>query len=99
MENPTGVGAAHGVLLALSKCLCFTELQGSGCSEVFVELQCWAREAVVVSLDALSIFTFGTNDPADSMYRRCQPALFSSSSLVLLFSSFVGFSLGFALLP
>lgn len=36
-------------------------------------------------LDALSIFIFGANDPADSMYRRCQPALFSSSSLFFFF--------------
>lgn len=48
-------------------------------------------------LDVLSIFIFGANDPADSMYRRCQPALFLLP-LSFFFSSFVGFSLGFALL-
>lgn len=37
-------------------------------------------------LDALSVFIFGANDPADSMYRRCQSALFSSSSLFFFFS-------------
>lgn len=38
------------LFLALSeyKCLFFTQLQDSGCSEVFMPLRCWDREAVVV---------------------------------------------------
>lgn len=71
------------LLLAVSKsrCLCFTELQGDGHSEVCMQLWCWACEAVAMSSDVPSIFIFGASDPADSMYRGCQPPLFSSSSL------------------
>ena len=76
------------LLLALSKykCLLFAELQGNGYSEGFMQLRCWDREAVVRlhQFDVLRIFIFGANDPTDSMYRRCQPDLFSSSSLSFL---------------
>lgn len=39
------------LLLALSEyeCLFFTELQGNGYLEVFMQLRCWDREAVVMS--------------------------------------------------
>lgn len=89
------------LLLALSEyeCLFFTELRGNGYSEVFRQLWYWDGEAVVMSSvkDVLSILIFGANDPADSMYRRCQPALFCFF-LSIFFASFVGFSFGFALI-
>lgn len=66
------------------KCLVFRSCKVIGCSEVFMQLRCWGRGAVVMS-SVRCIFIFGANDPADSVYRRCQPDLFFFLSIFFVF--------------
>lgn len=48
LKNLIGKQCTVSVSCPEYKCLFFTQLQDNGCSEVFMPLQCWDHEAVVI---------------------------------------------------